>query len=193
MNNIITKMLVCALAFTSVFAVVTDVNAASSSDGVTVTATVQEDISLNCDAATVNLGTIISGNVVTGSSTCTVTTNSSAGYTVSVESDNDNSTAGLYSTATTEELEALASSSVAGGSDGFGIYVSATDADSIDEAFDHDGNADVAVSTTGATAVSKASAAASGDDTTFNYRAAAASSTASGSYSSVVTYTGITQ
>jgi hypothetical protein len=191
MKKVVSKLMVACLISMSMVATA---NAATNNATVTVTATVTEGISITCDTGSVNLGNIVGNTVATGTSTCTVTTNSSAGYTFGVESDSDNSTAGLYSAGTSQELEAVASTGVVGGTDGFGLYVSTAAAGAvIAEGFDHDSTLDTAVTTTSQTAVTYDDAAPAGEDTEVSYRAAAASTTPSGSYSSVITYTSVTQ
>lgn len=65
--------------------------AITTTDQVTLSLTVAQNITLNC-GADVNLGTLTPGTPVTGSSTCTVTTNSEAGYDLAVRRDDADTT-----------------------------------------------------------------------------------------------------
>jgi hypothetical protein len=56
--------------------------------GINLNTDIQEVISLNCGGTTVNLSNITPGTPVTGSSTCTTTTNANGGYSLSVRRDN---------------------------------------------------------------------------------------------------------
>jgi hypothetical protein len=60
--------------------------------GINLNTDIQEVISLNCGGATVNLSNITPGTPVTGSSTCTATTNANGGYSLSVKKDNTEET-----------------------------------------------------------------------------------------------------
>ena len=68
-----------------------DYQTGSHTDSVTLTTTVAEVISLDC-GADVNFGTLTPATPVTGSSTCTVTTNANGGYNLKVKRDNSDYT-----------------------------------------------------------------------------------------------------
>jgi hypothetical protein len=70
--------------------------AANDTDQVTITTTVEETISLSCDA-TLALGTLTPGTAVDNSVTCTTTTNAGAGYNLAVERDDATTTMDLIS------------------------------------------------------------------------------------------------
>lgn len=65
--------------------------AITTTDQVTLSLTVAQNITLNC-GADVNLGTLTAGTPVTGSSTCTVTTNAESGYDLAVRRDDADTT-----------------------------------------------------------------------------------------------------
>lgn len=65
--------------------------AMSTTDQVTLSLTVAQNITLNC-GADVNLGTLTPGTPVTGNSTCTVTTNAESGYDLAVRRDDADTT-----------------------------------------------------------------------------------------------------
>ena len=58
--------------------------ATTATFGVTLQTNVQEVITLTCDSATVNLGNLVPGTPVTGTSVCTGTTNANGGYNLAV-------------------------------------------------------------------------------------------------------------
>ena len=60
--------------------------------GINLNTDVQEVISLDCGTPTINLGNLTPGTPVTGSSTCTATTNANGGYTLAVKRDDATST-----------------------------------------------------------------------------------------------------
>lgn len=186
------KVLVAALATMTMMAGIVSVSAAVDTDDVLVSATVDTTITMDC-GADVDLGTLTTASTFTGTTTCNVDTNENDGYQIGVESDNGNGTAGLYSADSGEELEALASSAVSAGVDGFGVYVSTPAAGgSINAGFDNDTTADVAVTTSSQVAVSYADEAPAGEDTIFTYVAAVHEATPSGVYSTTMTYTATT-
>jgi hypothetical protein len=73
---------------------------ASATDSVILSTTVAETISLDC-GTDVNLGTLTPGTPVTGSSTCTVTTNANGGYNLQVKRDDADTTMDKTTDATT--------------------------------------------------------------------------------------------
>lgn len=107
-------------------------------DGVTVSATVSEALSFVISDTAVGFGTINSGVLryansgATGAASApgagdpfSLTYNSNvAGASITVKSVNGNATAGLYSSSTTQELEAASTAAVlaAPGADGFALY-----------------------------------------------------------------------
>jgi hypothetical protein len=64
---------------------------ATATDQVTLTTSVAETISIDC-GADVDLGTLTPGTPVTGSSTCTTTTNANGGYNLQVKRDDADTT-----------------------------------------------------------------------------------------------------
>lgn len=64
---------------------------ASTTDQVQLSVAVQTTIALDC-GSDVNLGSLTPGTPVTGSSTCTATTNSASGYNLKVKKDNAGTT-----------------------------------------------------------------------------------------------------
>lgn len=76
------------------------VSATTATDGVTLQTDVQEVITLDCGAATVNLGNLTPGTPVTGSSVCTATTNANGGYMLAVKRDDADTTMDKVSDAT---------------------------------------------------------------------------------------------
>lgn len=65
--------------------------AITTTDQVTLSLTVAQNISLNC-GADVNLGTLTPGTPVNGTSTCTTTTNAESGYDLAVRRDDGDTT-----------------------------------------------------------------------------------------------------
>jgi len=129
-----------------------------------------------------------------------ILTNAPNGATISIRSKGNgsgiegNGSAGLYkSSSPTNLIAAAPSSSVTSGSEGYGVYLknvtNNTGTLSIDEGFDNDNSSDLAISTTNQTL---ASASAEVDATVDLLGVAAISSTTpAGSYSDVLTLTGI--
>jgi hypothetical protein len=65
--------------------------AISTTDQVTLSLTVDQNITLNC-GADVDLGTLTAGTPVNGTSTCTTTTNAESGYDLAVRRDDPDTT-----------------------------------------------------------------------------------------------------
>jgi hypothetical protein len=65
--------------------------AISTTDQVTLSLTVDQNITLNC-GANVDLGTLTAGTPVNGTSTCTTTTNAESGYDLAVRRDDADTT-----------------------------------------------------------------------------------------------------
>lgn len=92
----------------------------------------------------------------------TVSTNATSGLTITVQSTGSGAAAGLYSTILTELVEAAASTAVAGGTDGYGVYGKNSSNLTIAEGYDNDGNSDSAITTAATTLASTAGVVSSG-------------------------------
>lgn len=197
MRKNLAKMLVFAVAMMSMTGVVS----AATSQSHTVTTTIQSNLAIACAAGPISLGALTSGTYATNTDTCTVETNSSTGYAVTIESDNSLTapSAGLGHTDLLDELEAVAANSQTASTDGFSAYTTASTNGGVGvapvqvAAFSGATSTGV-ISQTGQSYVTSADEAplGSGDTFTTTYRASAASTTQTGVFSTVVTYTSTT-
>ncbi len=78
---VIIGLLLSVLGFSSS---IKEAQATTATYGVTLQTNVQEVMTLSCDSATVNLGNLVPGTPVTGTSVCTGTTNANGGYNLAV-------------------------------------------------------------------------------------------------------------
>jgi hypothetical protein len=169
----------------------TGVVAASTAGQITTTARVDESLNFMLTAATVDLGTLTKTSTGTGTSTMTVGTNGSTGYSVSYKGNT------LTSGADTITAMAVAAGSTQN-SKQFGINLMANTTPSVGTGVSGVGSGTAA---TGYSTANQfkfntagdviASAAATTDDNVFttSYIANITSATASGFYSTVLTYT----
>jgi len=129
----------------------------------------------------------------------TITTNAPNGAIVSARSKGNgtgveaNGSAGLYkSSSPTKLIAAAASSAVATGSEGYGLYVknvtNTTGTLTIDAGFDDNASSDLAISTSNQTIAAATAVVDATADVALN--AAIASTTSAGSYTDVITLTG---
>ncbi len=173
--------------------------------GVSVSATVGEVIAFTISDNSVGFGEIIPGTAryadsdETGEATApaanndplllTLTSNTS-GATISIKSVNGASTAGLYSSSTTQTLTAAASTTVSGApaANGFGVYGADVAGITLDEGFDHDSTSDLAVTTSN---LPFAASSTGGDDTVEveMVAAAAITTTSAADFATTVVFT----
>lgn len=132
---------------------------------------------------------LITSTVSTAAAT-TITVNSTAtnGFQVQVKGEGNGSTAGLYNSGHTTLIPATASSGVVtSGAAGFGIYFENASAGiTIDEGFDNDSTADLAVSRTYQNAFSTSSATGGAVTADLRYTAVIDDSVGAGSYSETI-------
>jgi len=172
--------------------------------GVSVSATVAETLSFSISDTSIGFGELTTGNVYyatadeTGSTTepgagqptqLTISTNAQGGVTVTIKDVGDGSAnAGLYDSTTGELIDAVASSSVAAGSEGYGAYGKSASANlTIDEGFDDDGVSDLAISRSPQTFVT-ASSAISSETVDLSLKAGISGTTPAGSYSDTIIF-----
>lgn len=128
------------------------------SSGVSVSATVAETLSFSIDDYAVGFGELTSasrryatgdGNgsgTETSATTLTLSTNAANGAIVTIEDEGNGSNAGLYNSASSVLIPAVASSDVTAGDDEYGIFARSASNLTIAEGFDNDGTSDQAIS-----------------------------------------------
>jgi len=117
----------------------------------------------------------------------TATTNAGSGLSITITSQGNGTSAGLYkSVSPTKLISAVASSTVAAGSEGYGVYGKAATGLTIDEGFDNDAVSDLAVSTSAQTFASTTGPVSNGTVDVVP-KAAIATTTPTGSYSDALT------
>jgi hypothetical protein len=174
-----------------------------SDEQVAVGATVPQSISFSISDLAIGFGTWSATEIryatgdETGSTTepaagqptqLTASTNAGNGLTITIKSQGDGTSAGLYkSVSPTKLISAVASSSVAAGSEGYGVYGKNASLLTIDEGFDNDGVSDLAVSTSAQTFVSTTTPVSNGTVDAVPI-AAIATDTPAGSYSDALTF-----
>ena len=182
-------------AFAFVIVVAPASAAVSDTCEVDITAYVGENIDLACSTATVALGTVIPGTPVTGSSSCTVTTNADLGYDLLVRqdtplTDNESNTiaayAGTIGTPTTWTGTGL----------GFSVYASTATKDTkwgTGTACDDANNAYAGFPDSSSIIMDHDSYSATSTTTNICYKLDVPSTQESGAYAGQVTYTATTK
>lgn len=92
----------------------------------------------------------------------TASTNAASGLTITIQSTGSGAAAGLYNSTFTELIEAAASTAVAGGTDGYGVYGKNSSNLTIAEGYDNDSNSDSAITTAATTLASTTGVVSSG-------------------------------
>lgn len=134
-----------------------------ASDQITITGTVDPTLTFIVGSTAVGFGTISTSDIryATASGTgstavqsagapvqLTVSTNAQDGAVIEIKDTNANSTSGMYSVGTGTTIPSVASSLVAGGTEGFGVYAKNATGITIAAGFDDNGVGNVAISTT---------------------------------------------
>lgn len=176
--------------------------AATATDQVNLSVTVDSTISLGC-GADVGLGTLVAGTPVLGSSTCTVTTNSEDGYDLQVKRDDGDTTmdkdgedatniddkTGWDPTSNSGSGNA---STWSGTGLGFGVYASTATKDTTwwgsGTTYDDASNKYAGFSSTYTTIMDHDSYSATSTTTSISYKLDVPSTQKSGAYSGSITY-----
>jgi len=117
----------------------------------------------------------------------TASTNAANGLVITIRSTGDGTSAGLYkSVSPTKLISAVASSTVAAGSEGYGVYGKAATGLTIDEGFNNDGVSDLAISTS-ALRFAYTTAPVTDGVVDVSSKAAITATTPTGSYSDALT------
>ncbi len=116
-NKIIVLGVLFCLCLTSVLVPLKRLRGATDTDSVTLSVSVDQTISINC-GSDVNLGTLTPSTPVTGSTTCTVTTNAESGFDLEVQRDDPDTTMDKTDDATTNITDKTEWDSTAGAGDG---------------------------------------------------------------------------
>lgn len=186
-------MLLCAVGFGAY---------ADNPDNVTLTTTVAGAIALSCDQTgapdgtpkTVELGVLTAGTPVTGSTTCTVTTNNASGYTLNVKRDDadttmDNTTAPAVNIT---DLPNTVASPVAwsdGVTKGLGYTVASTTATGGNIAWSNGGASYAGFTAAGENLMTSTGYDAAATTTVINYKLDVPATQQTGTYDGVITYT----
>lgn len=183
---------------------------AANPETVTLTTTVMGTVAMSCDQTgtpdstpkTVELGVLTAGTPVTGSTTCTVTTNNATGYTLNVKRDDadttmDNTTAAAVNI--TDLPNTIAGSSPNnpipwnnGTTKGLGYTVASTTATGGNITWANAGTNYVGFTAAGENIMVSNGYNASSTATVINYRLDVPSTQQAGTYDGAITYTATT-
>lgn len=180
---------------------------ADNPDAITLTTTVMGTVALSCDQTgnpdgtpkTVELGTLTAGTPVTGSTTCTVTTNNATGYTLNVKRDDADTTMDNTADAAVNIADlpnTIAGTSpnnpipwVDGTTKGLGYTVASTSATGGNITWANAGANYVGFTTAGENIMVSTGYDATSTTTVINYRLDVPSTQQTGTYDGVITYT----
>lgn len=183
---------------------------AANPESVTLTTTVTGTVAMSCDQTgnpdstpkTVELGVLTAGTPVTGSTTCTVTTNNATGYTLNVKRDDADTT--MDNTADAAVNIADLPNTIAGASPnnpitwtdgttkGLGYTVASTTATGGSITWSNSGANYVGFTTAGENIMTSTGYDASSTTTVVNYKLDVPSTQQAGTYDGVITYTATT-
>lgn len=116
----------------------------------------------------------------------TASTNAANGLVIMVKDEGSGAASGLYSSTTTELIEAAASTAVAANTDGYGVYAKHPLSLTADEAFDNDSASDAAITRTAATFAST-TGVVSGGTVDLAIKAGVGATTKAGNYTDTIT------
>ena len=116
----------------------------------------------------------------------TASTNAASGLTITIESTGSGAAAGLYNSTFTELIEAAASTAVAAGTDGYGVYGKNATSLTIAEGFDNDSTTDAAITTAPTTFASTTGVVSSGT-VDLAIKAGVGATTKAGAYTDTIT------
>lgn len=148
-----------------------------ANDQITITGSVDPTLSFSVSDTQIGFGTITSATVryatadETGSASepaadsptkIVVSTNAQSGLVVEIKDTNSASGSGLYNASPATTLTSRASTAVAAGTIGFGVYGKNASSVTLGEAFDNDSNSDAAISTSFQTIASTTGSVSSG-------------------------------
>lgn len=152
-----------------------------SNDQIGVSATVNPSLSFSISSDSLDLGTLTSSTVANaGPSTLTVSSNATSGVVIDVKDANNGLSNGSHT------IPATGSGGITAGTEGYGVYGTNASGLTIDEGFDDDNNADVAISTSYQTFASSTGPVSSAT-VDLKVKAAISGSTPAGSYSDTIT------
>jgi len=168
--------------------------AAATSSSVTVSASIQAVISCSTNIASTNFGTWTDTSIKTSSPNASTTmscANSAAGCTLYVKDAGNGSSPGLWNS-TASYLIASASTTLAAGTEGYGIQATSTATGSgatlnFNPTYNKTGN-DVGGLLTSNVTLASTNATSSNREVVVTHKAAVANSTPSGSYTDTITY-----
>lgn len=204
------KMIIKGSLITTVLFAGASVALAANPESVTLTTTVTGTVAMSCDQTgnpdstpkTVELGVLTAGTPVTGSTTCTVTTNNATGYTLNVKRDDADTT--MDNTADAAVNIADLPNTIAGASPnnpitwtdgttkGLGYTVASTTATGGSITWSNSGANYVGFTTAGENIMTSTGYDASSTTTVVNYKLDVPSTQQAGTYDGVITYTATT-
>lgn len=201
---------VSSIAVVSLVFVGASVAFAANPDTITLSATVTGTVALSCDQTgnpdatpkTVELGTLTAGTPVTGSTTCTVTTNNATGYTLNVKRDDADTTMDNVADASVNIADlpnTIAGTApnnpitwTDGTTKGLGYTVASTSATGGNIAWANAGANYVGFTTAGENIMTSTGYDAISTTTVVNYKLDVLSTQQAGNYDGVITYTATT-